>query len=485
MRLKKTILINILLIAIISVVITIRCSKNNNRTLQLNEQEHFDLAQIKDRGKIIALTDNSTTSYFIYKGAPMGYEYDLLSLLAEHLGVDLEIVVVKNMDEIIDMLITGKGDIIAANLTVTKERAEMINFTEHHILTRQVLVQRKPEGWEKMKFYEEIEKKMIRNPIDLIGKDIHVRKNSSFYTRLQALSDEIGGDINIIEAPGDQETEYLISQVAKGEIDYTVADENVAMVNQNYYPGIDVRTVISFPQKIAWGVNKDADELLTEINMWIKEIRNKNKYVAVYNKYFKNHINQKQRVESDYFSLRAQGDGKISKYDHIIKSGSREIDWDWRLLASLIYQESNFDPEAESWAGAYGLMQLIPTTASVYGVDSLSTPAENVMAGIKYLAWLNDYWKDMITDKSERIKFILASYNAGLGHIIDARNLAIKYNKEPNTWDDNVAWFVLQKSREKYYNDEVVKHGYCRGEEPYNYVKEILGRFEHYKNVNI
>ncbi|PCH65533.1 MAG: lytic transglycosylase F [Bacteroidetes bacterium] len=464
-----------------------KCRKSDNipATLQVPEQNHIDLDQIKERGKLIALTDNSTTSYFIYKGTPMGYEHDLLNLLAEHLGVDLEIVVVKNMDDIIDMLIKGKGDIIAANLTVTQERAEKINFTEHHILTRQVLVQRKPDGWKKMRYYDEIEKKLIRNQIDLIGKGIHVRKNSSFYTRLKSLSDEIGGKINIVEAPGDHETEFLISQVAKGEIDYTVADENVARVNQNYYSNIDVKTVISFPQKIAWAVNKDTPELLEEINKWIKSIRNKNKYVAVYNKYFKNHGTQKLRVESDYFSYSETGGGKISKYDHIIKTYSKKIDWDWRLLASQIYQESNFDPQAESWAGAFGLMQLIPTTASLYGVDSLSTAAQNVMAGTKYLSWLNDYWKGIIIEKQERTKFILGSYNVGLGHIIDARNLAIKYNKDPNTWDDNVAWFVLQKSRKKYYNDEVVKHGYCRGEEPYNYVKNILSRYEHYKNVNI
>ncbi|MCH8319073.1 MAG: transporter substrate-binding domain-containing protein, partial [Bacteroidetes bacterium] len=439
MRLKRTYLINFLLFSVISIIIVIGCRNNTNEVLipqqpqsdeyRIYVEKNADLDQIRKRGKLIALTDNSTTSYFIYKGQPMGYEYDLLSMLAEHLGVDLEIKVVKNMDDIIEMLIDGKGDIIAANLTVTKERARVINFTKHHILTQQVLVQRKPRRWKRMK-NSQIEKRLIRNPIDLIGKEVHVRKNSSFYSRLQSLSDEIGGDIRIIQAFGNYETEYLISMVAEGVIDYTVADENVALVNQNYYPNIDVKTAISFPQKIAWAISKDAPQLLEEINKWIKGMHNKSKYIAVYNKYFKNHQIQKQRVESGYFYLSKRGGGRISKYDHIIKTYSKEINWDWRLLASQMYQESNFDPDAESWAGAFGLMQLMPATASIYGVDTLSSAAQNVMAGTQYLSWLDNYWKNIILDRDERIKFVLASYNAGLGHVIDARNLAEKYGQE-------------------------------------------------------
>src|SRR3990172_6646293 len=161
MRLKRTYLLNFLLFSIISVAIIIGCRKNKDDAIAplsplSYTERNADLEQIKKRGKLIALTDNSTTSYFIYKGLPMGYEYDLLSMLARYLGVNLEIVVVKNMDDIIDMLVNGEGDIIAANLTVTKERARVINFTHHHILTRQMLVQRKPKRWEKM---------LIRDPI--------------------------------------------------------------------------------------------------------------------------------------------------------------------------------------------------------------------------------------------------------------------------------------------------------------------------------
>jgi len=485
MRIKRTYLLNFLLFFIITIILIVGCRENNVKLQKADikpEREIFDLKEIQKRGKLIALTDNSTTSYFLYKGQPMGYEYELLEFFADHLGVQLEVVVVNNMDEILSLLQNGTGDIIAANLTVTQERARSISFTEPNIQTRQVLVQRKPKGWNKMATSDQIDKHLIKNPIDLIGKKIHVRKNSSFYTRLLSLSDEIGGDIEIMEAPGDFETELLISLVARGDIDYTIADENVALVNRHYHSNIDVSTGISLPQQIAWAVNKRSPNLLEAANEWIKKIKRTRKYAIVYNKYFKNHQGHKKRVESDYFAMTS---GKISKYDHILKIYSKEINWDWRLLASLVYQESNFDPNALSWAGAFGLMQLMPATASMYGVDSLSTVAQNVKAGTKYLSWINDYWDDQVIDEEERIKFILASYNVGLGHVMDARNLAIKYDKNPNKWEDHVAPFILKKSRAKFYNDEVVKHGYCRGEETYRYVREILNRYHHYKNIII
>ena len=483
MRFRPTYKINFVLCCFVAIILTMRCNQVVREKKDVPPTIVHgidDLQEIQQRGKLIALTDNSTTSYFIYKGIPMGYEFELLSLFAKHIGVELEIIVVKNMNEIIPKLQKGNGDLIAANLTATRDRFEKVNFTEYNLLTTQVLVQRKPEGWEDMKSESEIDKQLIRNPVELIGKKVHVRKNSSFYTRLQSLSDEIGGDIEIVEAPGDFETELLISLVSRGVIDYTVADENVAKVNAHYFSNIDATTWISMPQQIAWAVNKRSPELLDALNQWIVEFRKTKQYAIIYHKYFRNHRSQTKRVESDYFTIST---GKISKYDHIIKMYSDDIKWDWRLVASLVYQESNFNSDALSWAGAIGLMQLMPTTASLYGIDSMSTVAQNVRAGTKHIRWLDSYWSHMIPDEHERIKFVLASYNVGLGLVIDARNLAIKYSQNPDVWDNNVDNFLLKKSREVYYNDEVVKHGYCRGEEPYRYVREIISRYHHYKNV--
>ncbi|MFC2139408.1 transglycosylase SLT domain-containing protein [Bacteroidota bacterium] len=444
------------------------------------EEKHvevFDLDKILERGSLKAITGYNAYSYFIYKGEPKGFEYELMKKYCDHLGVKLELIIVKEIDKMFEMLIEGKGDIIAFNLTVTKERLKRIDFSNTLNTTKQVLVQRRPEKWHRMMSHE-IDRLIIKNPLDLEGKTVYVRSGSSHLQRLRNLSDEIGGDINIIEASPQLGMEDLIEMVSMGEIDYTIADDNVALLNQAYYSNIDVSTDISMPQKIAWGIRKNVPLLKQNLNEWIDIEKKKTEFYVIRNRYFKNRRAFKSRITSQYFS---QTGGRLSEYDDLLKEYSKNIGWDWRLLAAMVYQESQFDPEAKSWVGASGLMQLMPATAAMYGVDSLYDPHQNVSAGIKYIKWLDRYWSPQIQDSTQQMKFILASYNVGLGHIIDARNLAEKYNADSFIWDDNVEKYLLLKSKEKYYKDEVVQYGYCRGIETVNYVKEILERYEHYR----
>jgi len=440
---------------------------------------NLDLDKIIQRGSLIAITGYNAYSYFIYKGEPMGFEYELVKKYADHLNVKLEIVIVKEMNKMFELLNNGEGDIIAFNLTVTKERQSEIAFTNTLNTVKQVLVQRRPESWHRMMAHQ-IDQNLVRNPIDLEGKTIYVRSGSSHLQRLKNLSEEIGGEIIIIEASPELGMEDLIEMVANGEIDYTISDDNVALLNQSYYSNIDVSTEISLPQKIAWGIRKNALLLQNDLNRWIDKEKKQSEFFIIRNKYFSNRNAFKTRITSAYFS---QTGGSISKYDKLLKEYGKILGWDWRVLASMIYQESQFDPNAKSWAGASGLMQLMPATAEMYGVDSLSEPQENLAAGMKYIAWLNNYWKGEITNERERIKFVLASYNIGLGHIIDAKNLAEKYGADFSLWENNVEYYLLLKSKNKYFTDDVVQYGYCRGIETVNYVKEILERFDHYKQL--
>lgn len=436
----------------------------------------IDFEQIQEKGKLTALTGYSATSYFLYKGEPMGYEYELLQRLSDYLGVEIEIRLEKNFDTFFDRLNRGEADLIAYNLTVTKQRTEIVDFTEHHSFTRQILVQRKPDNWRQMKLHE-IEKSLITNPIDLIGKTVHVTRGSAFVGRLKSLSDEIGGDIEIIEVGGDVTADDLITMVAEGEIDFTVADEHVAWISEAYYSNINVETPLSFPQRIAWAVRKTSPELLNSVNQWISAMQDCTDYYVIYNKYFKNRRAHRTRMKSDYSTVSGT---QLSPYDDIIKKYAAELNWDWRLLASMIYQESEFDPAEKSWAGARGLMQLMPKTAEAYGGTNLKDPENNITAGTNFIKWLENYWQE-IPDTTERLKFVLASYNVGQGHISDARKLAEKYGKDADVWDNNVDEFILKKSKKEFYDDEVVNFGYCRGEEPYNYVREILERYEQYQ----
>ncbi len=448
------------------------------RSDKLSEKELYvaDLDVIRGKGKIIAVVDYNSTNYFIYRGEPMGYQFDMLKEFATHLGIDLDILVENDLDKSFELLNSGSCDLIALNLTVTQKRKRLVNFSIPISQTRQVLVQRKPEDWRKIPLHE-FEKRMIRNQLDLAGKTIYVQRNSSFSQRLYNLAEEIGDTIYIIEV--NEEAEQLVKLVAQGEIDYTVCDENVARVNRTYYPVLDIETAVSFPQNLAWAVRKDgSDRLLANLNQWLKDYRYTAGFNMIYNKYFKNQ-KSKQIIKSDFYVLNS---GKVSPWDEYLREFSDTLGWDWLLLASMIYQESRFIPDAHSWAGAFGLMQLMPNTAKQYGINRNSTPLENIEAGVKFIQWLGEVFEDKVSDEDEKTKFILGAYNVGLGHIFDARRLAMKHNQDPNNWDI-IAEKLILKSNPEYYHDPVVRYGYCRGEEPVNYVREILDRYEHYKNI--
>ncbi len=434
------------------------------------------LDEILTQKKLVALVDNSTTSYFIYRGRPMGFEFELLDRFANHLGVELVIEKIDNLDSVVIRLKRGDAHLAAANITVTKERAELLNFCTPHMLSRQVLVQRLPEGYWR-KTFEQVENQLLRNPIELAEETVYVSKSSAFYSRLLNLSEEIGDDITILEPDGPKDPESLIRQVAKGEIGYTVADENIAKINKKYHPNIDIKTAISFPQKIAWAVAKDgSDNLLDTLNSWITQMKKSKDYAVITGKYFKARTQHTSKVMSEFSSANQ----RISPYDDLIKQTTKNSMWDWRLIAAQAYQESNFDSLAESWTGAKGLMQIIPANAD--SGENLFNPETNLRIGVDYLSWLFDQWSKVISDTTECIKFSLASYNVGLGHIRDAHRLCQKYGGDPLVWDGEVAEYILKKSDKEYYRDEVVKHGYCRGREPYNYVREILSRYGHYRN---
>jgi len=178
-----------------------------------------------------------------------------------------------------------------------------------------------------------------------------------------------------------------------------------------------------------------------------------------------------------------QEKGEISTYDEWFKKYAEEANVDWRLLAAVCYQESGFDPEARSWAGACGLMQLMPTTAATYGLgmDKIFDPELNIATSAKVVNSLISMFRD-IPDPDERTKFVLASYNGGMGHVRDAMALTEKYGGDKFSWDD-VAEYILLLSEPRYYTDRVVKYGYLRGTETHAYVDLVKSRYEQYAGV--
>jgi membrane-bound lytic murein transglycosylase F len=436
-----------------------------------------DLEEIRKRGYLEALVDNNSVSYFIYKGRPMGYEYELLQRLAAKLKVELKIKVISGIEEAIDKLNRGEGDLIAFPLTITKERTDYVSFSNAFFTTQQVLVQKKPAHW-RMLPPNVVELKMLRNTVNLIHKEVYVIKGSSFKQRLENLSQEVGGEIFIHEDSANAETESLIRKVATGEIQFTVSDQMLAQVNELFYPNIDINTVLSLPQQIAWAFRSNSPQLLIETNQWLASIKKSGVFQVIHDRYFNSPRFSVTLASSDYSSLNTE---KLSPYDDQLKREAVLIGWDWRLLASIAFQESNFNPKVKSWAGAIGLMQIMPETGEYFGVNDLWNPEKNISVGTRFIKFLDDYWKKTVSDDFERQKFVLASYNVGLSHVIDAQRLAKKYDKKINLWDNNVSFYLAQKSNPKYYRDALVLAGYCRCDGPVIYVKQVLQRYEEYK----
>jgi len=447
------------------------------KTTKQKAKSNKVLNRILEKKKLKAVTDYSSVTYLIYRGETIGYQYEMLKDFTDYLGVELEMVVEKDLEKSIQMLNNGEADLLAMGLTVTTDRAKKLEFTNPILTTHQVLVQRKPDNYQKMATADEIESHMLRNQIDLSDKTVYVQKGTVYVKRLTTLADEIGDTITIIQE--DKDVEELIQAVSNKEIEYTVADEHIAKVNARYYSNIDIKTPISFPQKIAWAAKKGQTGITDTINAWLDGYLNSLRSRLIYNKYFRN-IRSRRIAQSQYNSFSGS---QLSPYDDFIKEAGKLINWDWRLLASLIYQESEFKPNVRSWVGAYGLMQLMPETLSHFDLDTTASPEEQIIAGAKYISYLDQQLPETITDSVERIKFLLASYNSGIGHILDGRRLAEKYGKDPDIWTGHVDHFVFSLSDEFYYHDPVVYYGYTRGEETYNFVLEIMDRYEDYKNL--
>lgn len=423
----------------------------------------LDLEGIQSRGVLRAAVDNNSTSYYIYRGRRMGYEFELLRDLGKRLGVQIEFVVVSDIQKAFELLEEGRVDLIAMNLEQNEERSERVAFTHTLGAMSTVLVGMKPQEssiqWE------------------LLGSDtVFVRTGTVYKSQLHEIRDSLNLEFVVQESPDHEE--ILIDKVTDGEIRWTVADKNIAQANMTYYEGLDISLKVANEGYVAWAVRNTSPNLLEEINVWVKD--KKKRFIPdLYTKYFLSPKNSYYRTNSPFSSL---GGNRISVYDDLIKESSKELGWDWRLLAALVYKESGFDTTALSYAGAEGLLQLMPVTLERFGVTNPNDPIQSLRGGVKYLQYLDKFWRERVPETNERVKFVLASYNIGQGHVEDAWRLTLKYGKNTQTWKD-VSYFLNLKSDPEYYRDPVVKSGFAKGHIAVNYVRDVLGLFHSYKTL--
>ncbi len=445
----------VFLISVFLVVLQ-SCSYNPDE-----KEKSIDLDEINRRGKLIVLTENSSLSYYEYREKKLGFEYEILDSFAKKMNLPLEIKVVSESDKLVKYLKDGEGDIIAANLSVSLSNVQDIKFTSPHYSSPQVLIQRKG--------------KKINSVQELDKKTVYVRKNSSFQKRLEYLEDEIGIDINIKVYEEDPITEDLIELVDEGKIDFTVAHENLARISKDLYENIDVSLVLSFPQKLAFGLRNSSVDLKSKLDQFLNEYIRSEAFTQLKRRYFDYAVSE---LPVNFIPKK----GKLTPFDKSFQSVVKNSGWDWKLLAAIAQKESNFNPQARGMGGSFGIIQFMPATGRKYGISPSSSVEQQLIAGMKLLSSSMDDW-NKIPDMTQRVKFTLASYNAGRCHIEDAQRLAKKLNLNPLIWDGNVEKAVLKLRNSNYYRLPIVKCGAYRGHAAF-YVRRIFEIYNGYKAMN-
>ncbi len=419
---------------------------------------HADLAAIKKRRVIRVLTQNHPATYFVWRGELLGFEYDLVREFARRQGLRVEIIVPPTWGDMIPWLEQGRGDLIAASMTVTEERkGKKIRFSRPYNHVREVVVTRANDR--------------IGSVADLEGRTVVVSPATSYWQSLSRLRRE-GAQFALEPAPAGVTTDELIDKVARSEYDLTVADSHLLDIALTWRDDVKAAFPLTDPRPHAWAVTPDKAELLEAINAYLESIERSTFYNLTYRKYFENPHAIRQHVEH-----RALRSGQFSPYDEIVRRYAQRYGFDWRLIVAQMYQESRFDANARSWAGAQGLLQVLPRTARELGLPDLKDPATGIHAGVKYNAWLRDRFTGEIS-KSEAVWFGLAAYNAGYGHVSDARQLAAQIGLDRDRWFGHVERAMLLLSKPEYHRR--VRFGYVQGQQPVRYVHEIKARYDAY-----
>ncbi|UCF91228.1 MAG: membrane-bound lytic murein transglycosylase MltF [Desulfobacterales bacterium] len=417
----------------------------------VNEYKFMTLHKVLKSGEITVITRNSPHCYYTYRDQPTGFEYDLAKAFADYLGVELVIKIADSWEEMVPTLRDGTAAIIAAGMTITPKRQTQVAFSDGYLEIQQHLIVHRNNGG-------------IKEVQDLSGKAVHVRRGSSYHERLEALQEQ-GYEFGL-QLHDEVPTEDLIQKVADGDIDITVADNNIALLNRRYFPGAIIAGPINDKENLGWAVNAKACQLLESINTFFDAIKKNGRFEKIYDKYYAD-LDDFDYVDLRKFHRRLKT--RLPSFSPFIKAAAEKHNFDWRLIAAQIYQESHLNPNARSFSGAKGLMQLLPRTARSLGVQDIYDPLENIGAGVQHLKNLYDYFE--IEEENDRMYIALAAYNIGQGHIRDAQKLARQMNLDPNKWVSLTKTLPLLRYKKYYKNSE---YGYCQGTEPLKYIKQIM-----------
>lgn len=412
-----------------------------------------DPSAIKASGKLIVLTRNAPTTWYMARdGEPGGIEYDMVEAFASHLGVKAEYRIKETVPEILAALERGEADLAAAGLTILEAREEKFRFgPAYQEVTQQVVCRR-----------DNVQPGSVE---ELVGLNIEILANSSYSQRLQTLKTTKYSALDWKETE-DTTTEQLMQAIWEHKLDCTVADSNIVDINRRYFPELIAPMNLSRPQSLAWLMPRQGKKLRSAVESWFKSYENSGRLASVLERYY-------GFFEAfDYVDIRTyirRIDKRFPKYKGYFKAAAKEYGIPYLVLAAQGYQESHWDEAAKSPTGVRGVMMLTQSTAKALGVKNRLDPKQSIFGGAKYLAKMMVRFSDKVPEE-DRIWLALAAYNIGRGHMHDAQVLARKLGLSPHHWRD-IKQVLPLLAKKKYYKD--LKHGYARGTEPLRYVQRI------------
>jgi membrane-bound lytic murein transglycosylase MltF len=441
-------------------------SEDTRRTLtHAGDRYPASLETVIEKRYLRVLTSRNAFDFFIHDGQRGGYQYEMVRAFTnfmnerhapdrKELAIEFELIPVDD-DQLIPLLLAGAGDLIAARLTITAERAALVRFSEPYRRVDELVVTH--DGTPALDSIEA-----------LSGRTVAIRKSSSYSESLSKLDRQLtdsGLDsINLVYVDEQLATERILDLVAARRFDYTVADsivaEMAAQINSQLHiaPGIALRR----DGQLAWATLPSASLLADEANLFLRRYKQGTLLgnIAV-RKFFEAESKLAERFARN-------PDTNLSDYDDLFREHAATFDLDWRLAASMAYQESRFDPTARNRWGAIGLLQIKSKTArepyiGIPDIEGVENVSENVRAGLKYLNWIKARYFDSQPEMLEpdRMRMALAAYNAGPRHVIRARSLALQLGLDPNQWFRHVELAMLD----------------MRKTEPVKYVSDINQRY--------
>lgn len=414
------------------------------------------LGAIIESGTIKLVTRNSPNTYFIEKGTPAGFEYDLAKAYADYLGVKLELVLPSSFGEIFRTMEKRDGHIAGAMLTVTDEREKKFDFSTPYLHSTTALIYRTTQGESPPVDINDLISKNKR--LVIIARSSHSELLKTLKQQYPELVWEETSQYSAVE---------LLEKVHKKEIDYTITDSIAFDAQSTFFPGLNKAFDLDEQQPLAWMLKPHNDNTLLEsVNRFFALESTQELIQELQQRYF-------QRTNNlnfyDTAAFKEDMQTRFPKIEQYFFMAEQETDIDWHLLAAIAYQESHWNPEAVSPTGVKGIMMLTRAAAKEVGVTDRTDPMQSIIGGAHYLVSVMDKIPDRIP-LPDRTWFALAAYNVGYGHLEDARVLTARAGFNPDSWND-VKKHLPLLTQEKYFS--TLRYGYARGYEPVQYVSNI------------